>query len=256
MMNQQPDKLFREKLESLHRAAPVSAWEKIDAGLAKKNHKGIWLKAAAAVLVFATATFILWPENGSETPYTQTAENKKIKKEPIKPTAEETKPAVQLPAESVQPVIAADNNKSSVNSEPKTKTRIKKEKAPALIYEQQQNDAQVAVLVPEVATDIENPETVSEEITTNTETLVAENSTTEEDAVTLVYTAEEVNEKYLDKDALAKATSSQKKSSTFRKLLDKAYDLKNNQDPLGGLRQKKNEILALNFKNEKRSQNK
>ena len=41
------------------------------------------------------------------------------------------------------------------------------------------------------------------------------------------------------------------------KLLKKANDLKNNHDPMGELRQKKNEILALNFKGEKqRGQNK
>jgi hypothetical protein len=38
--------------------------------------------------------------------------------------------------------------------------------------------------------------------------------------------------------------------------LQKASDLKSNQDPFGDLREKKNEILALNFKNEKRGQNK
>jgi hypothetical protein len=75
--------------------------------------------------------------------------------------------------------------------------------------------------------------------------------------ITLVYTVDEVNEKYLDKKSLAEATSADKKPSTLRKLLDKAYDLKHNQDPFGDLRQKKNEILAPNFKSEKqRSQNK
>jgi hypothetical protein len=75
--------------------------------------------------------------------------------------------------------------------------------------------------------------------------------------VTIVITSTEADEKYLDKKSLAEATSEEKKSSTLRKLLDTAYDLKNNQDPFGDLRQKKNEILALNFKSEKqRSQNK
>jgi hypothetical protein len=60
----------------------------------------------------------------------------------------------------------------------------------------------------------------------------------------------------LDKKALAQATSEEKKSSTFKKLLKKANDLKSNQDPFGDLREKKNEILALNFRNEKRGQNK
>jgi hypothetical protein len=41
------------------------------------------------------------------------------------------------------------------------------------------------------------------------------------------------------------------------KLLKKANNLTSNQDPLGELRQKKSEILALNFKNDKqRGQNK
>ena len=71
----------------------------------------------------------------------------------------------------------------------------------------------------------------------------------------MTITSEETN-KYLNENALAEATSEEKKSSTLKKLLKKANDLKNNQDPFGDLRQKKNEILALNFKNEKRGQNK
>ncbi len=74
--------------------------------------------------------------------------------------------------------------------------------------------------------------------------------------ITLVFTAEEVDE-YLVKKEIAKATSDGKKTSTLMKVLKKASNLKNNQDPLGELRQKKNEILALNFKSEKqRGQNK
>jgi hypothetical protein len=73
--------------------------------------------------------------------------------------------------------------------------------------------------------------------------------------ITLTITVDEAN-KYLDKNALAQATSEERKSSTFKKLLKKANDLKSNQDPFGDLREKKNEILALNFKNEKRGQNK
>jgi hypothetical protein len=53
------------------------------------------------------------------------------------------------------------------------------------------------------------------------------------------------------------ATPEDKKPSTLKKLLRKANELTNNQDPLGDLRQKKNEILALNFKSDKqRGQNK
>jgi hypothetical protein len=70
-------------------------------------------------------------------------------------------------------------------------------------------------------------------------------------SITIILAAEEVNEKYLDKKSLAEATHEEKKSSTFKKLLDKANNLKHNQDAIGEIRQKKNEILALNFRNDK-----
>lgn len=73
--------------------------------------------------------------------------------------------------------------------------------------------------------------------------------------MTLVFNARET-EAYLDKNSVDDATEEGKDASTFKKLLQKARDLKTNQDPLGDLRLKKNEILALNFKNDKRGQNK
>ncbi len=69
--------------------------------------------------------------------------------------------------------------------------------------------------------------------------------------------ADEVNEKYLTKRTVSKATSQDDRSSGIKKLLDKANDLKNNQDPFGDLRHMKDEILALNFQsNKKQEQNK
>jgi hypothetical protein len=73
--------------------------------------------------------------------------------------------------------------------------------------------------------------------------------------VTIIFTTEEVNEKYLAKNTDAEATPTSEETSGLRKLLDKAYDLKTNRDFLGELRQKKNEILAMNFKNDKHTQN-
>jgi hypothetical protein len=71
--------------------------------------------------------------------------------------------------------------------------------------------------------------------------------------VTLSYTTEDVST-YLNKNIDDEATDDDKKQSTLKKLLHKANDLKTNQDPFGDLRQRKNEILALNFKNDKRGQ--
>jgi hypothetical protein len=62
---------------------------------------------------------------------------------------------------------------------------------------------------------------------------------------------------YLKKNAEGEATSGSRKTSTLKRVLQKASELKNNdQDPFGDLRQMKNEILALNFKSEKQREQK
>lgn len=71
--------------------------------------------------------------------------------------------------------------------------------------------------------------------------------------VTLNYSIQDVAA-YLEKNLDDEATDDDKKQSTLKKLLQKANDLKTNQDTFGELRQRKNEILALNFKNDKRGQ--
>ena len=64
---------------------------------------------------------------------------------------------------------------------------------------------------------------------------------------TIVYTAEEVNARFLRKNVDTQATPEDKKSSGIQKLMGIAHDLKNNENGFGDLRQKKDEILALNF---------
>lgn len=255
-MNQQPDKFFREKLEGFQKTAPALAWEKIEAGLDKKNNKGLWLKIAAAVLLLATATFVLWSYRNTSEQTQQTA---------VREIEKKVSPEQEI-ISAQQPVADNQVESSHVESNP-VKEKVTSPKSKVNQYKLKITSQDNVVAIQQVADDkeVKNdvPENVEPEIVTPVEAIVesdpvvADNSSSEDaESINLVYSAEEVNDKYLDKVALAKATSSQKKPSTFRKLLDKAYDLKNNQDPFGDLRQKKNEILALNFKSEKRSQNK
>ena len=67
---------------------------------------------------------------------------------------------------------------------------------------------------------------------------------------TIVITAAEANAKYLNQQYVADATPENKKSSKLRNLFEKAQDL----DPIGEIRQFKNEVLALNFRNEKKGE--
>ena len=110
-------------------------------------------------------------------------------------------------------------------------------------------------------TTIPHVETVAESLEVTDDQSIAVDETIAQDDTPknfkLVIEAGEVNEKYLTKRTVAKATSQDDNSSGIKKLLDKANDLKNNQDPFGDLRHMKDEILALNFQsNKKQEQNK
>jgi ABC-type nickel/cobalt efflux system permease component RcnA len=257
-MNQQPDKLFREKLEGFHKPAPTAAWNKIDAGLRKKNNKTIWLRVAASVLLVAVAAFLIWTTQ--RTPAEQIAidTNQNNKKESqgqdqkLNQTKAQEKPVLQpeqLESPTAATIVKKPKQTKAIQSLPVTPAQ----EEPTMIEE-----PVIEELVSFTSADNAIDSSVVETMDT-IEPVVVVSSIEEEkqdQSRVLVLSVEEVNAKYLDKEALAKATSAQKKSSTFRKLLNKAYNLKNNQDPFGELRQKKNEILALNFKSEKRSQNK
>jgi len=248
-MNQQPDKLFREKLEGYKIPVPATAWEKIAATQLQRNRKGLWLKIAASVSLIAMATYLLWPRTG-----TSDVQNKMSAREQNKhlDTAalhvpDREKLAAQAPMIQAQPLAAVENQPTKASVKTATIAMTSKSQA----YEPLPAED---LITPPVATDEENPDAISTDLST---TAVAEMSNNAEiQNITLVFTASEINE-YLDKKMLAQATSEDKKPSTLMKLLKKANDLKNNHDPIGELRQKKNEILALNFKGEKqRGQNK
>ena len=254
-MNQQPDKLFRDKLEGYQKPAPASAWEKIAAAQTKKNDKWLWLKIAASITLLAVAGYMLLPVNNTTelTKETSTKSPEEKKTEQVPQSVEES--TKELKAETTTPPVPSNNNSAHVAKKNKKIENV----TPA------NDEGQQFPTVKENITDqemLDVPLEVNENIASvkavvqpeAEETAVA--AQVEPQNITLVYTAKDVEE-YLDKKSLAEATSDSKKSSTLKKLLKKANDLTNNQDPFGELRQKKNEILALNFKNEKqRGQNK
>jgi len=247
-MNQQPDKLFREKLEGYQRPAPANAWDKIEANLDKKNPKGLWWKIAASLLLLAVATYILWPKaQGTENVLAKKVEETK----PLPTVKEDQVNKEQLPVSKETPVLQSEsspiNNVAKVvkkNDHPKLKAE-----EPTIAFEEQ--------IVPvenklDEATSITENIIIPEVVVANTESATEKS----DEHITLVVTAEEAN-KYLTKNKITEATSDDKKTSSLRKLLKKASDLTNDQRPLADLRQMKDEILALNFDSKKeRGQNK
>jgi hypothetical protein len=232
------DKLFQEKLEQHTLPAPEKAWGRIESSLDKGHNKTLWFKIAASLILVAAA--FVWL-----TPFNETRVATIATKAPITPNKKHT----------VDNQVKSTHESVSVQPISKIKPVLKHEvvkenSAPETAFTEQES---IIVQLPtesELITSEQNSiaEIISP-VNDNVETAVDPQSTT------IVYAATEVNEKYLLSSTEVNATSGAEKTSTFRKLLDKAAGLKNNQNTFGELRQKKNEILALNFKNEKRERN-
>ena len=261
-MNQQPDKLFRDKLESFSRPAPASAWDRIETGLDKKNNtRGIWWKAAASLLLLVVAGYILWSALHDSTTPAPLLTDKQQPAEIIPDKNKET-----IPAPDATPAQQTDIYSETVTpSAKKTEAQVSDKKNNTEQSQQNRN-----IVTPPAKDEIPQQELVAETTpqpsveevpaiaiveTPDVAAMQHERVVATQQSITLVFSADETDN-YLNKNLSEEATDEEQKPSTFKKLLKKAQDLKNNQDPVGELRQKKNEILALNFKNEKRGQNK
>lgn len=241
-MSQQPDKLFREKLQGYERPVSGNAWERVSEHLYKKNSRNLWLKIAAAVLLLVVAGGLLFLSVNKDP-----ARSLAVKIQPADDTESPSSPALHAPRKAVTPErkqAPARKNEMKIKSQPGP-ARDRKRKADLPASEPSSlTSATVAEVNPSANPEKKNP-TVHDTPSPAT--------TATEDRMTIVFSAQEVNDKYLeaneqDKKELADATSIEKKTSSFQSLLKKARDLKHNQDPIGDLRQKKNEILAFNFK--------
>lgn len=235
-MNQQPDKFFRDKLHNYAPRVSADTWNRIEAARKKGKKPVMWLKAAATILLLAVAGMLLYPWR---TPVKQhIAENTKPKEQSQPqtheaPVSEEIQPADT----STAPAVPRTEKKAPADRQvpPQRQQAAVKKRAPAAL------DRKPTVTPRETLPPAES----------HAGDQPAQVSAAHADNITIVFSAEEVNSKYLTKKVLAEATPAEEASSTLKKLLDKAHDLKHNQDFLGDLRQKKNEILALNFKTAK-----
>lgn len=243
-MSDQPDKLFREKLENHQRPAPPDAWGRIERGLAKKNNKLLWLRIAASLLLFGVAAIAIVSILKDDHASTITQKDTEVK---------QTVPNVQnspVPKASVESAEVAPHESTKKQPEIAHSREVKKDSSPIAIKEKESKEQIMEselVVIQEEQVNVTPLVSSPEEIT----------STDNKKGFKLIIEADEVNQKYLKKESLANATSQEDNSSGIKKLLDKAQDLKNNQNPLGDLRQMKNEIFALNFQeNKKLEQNK
>jgi len=249
-MNQQPDKFFRDKLQNYDPPVPPAAWNRVAGNLKRKNNTGLFLRIAAALLLLATGTLLIYPvsktdDNKFASATSETAADTSATQRNNETDDQRTQPARD--GENTPPQTAED---AGLQKHEPDKAHVTKRKENPLATQLPEPALPITVITDKPEQYIAALETEVQQ-TAEQHQEPQQGQTTTRKSVTIVFSAEEVNQKYLAKKQEPEATDEQPQASGLKKLLDKAYDLKHNQDLLGSLRQKKNEILALNFRNEK-----
>lgn len=258
-MNQQPDKFFRDNLQGYQKSMSPDAWRNLSLQLERKRTFSLWIKVAASLLLLTTAgTFFVIPDDATraEMATNSVSRTDNTTRSPEKVLTPSYSPADDRRADETK--TTTEPGKAPVQSRAlpsRRKSPIAPQEPSRQPDELPETDPAHAVHQPLAAMQ-DKPSGVlasPEENEIPSEHVEVEKS--DRKSITLVYSAAEVNAKFLEKKSVAQATPGKDKPSTLKKLLDKAHDLKNNQDAMGGLRQMKNEILAFNFSGDKPRKN-
>lgn len=233
-----PDNLFRNKFENFQRPAPVGAWDKIEQNLGKRSKPVVvWMRVAAGIAVLTTAAFILWPSQKENQTLSETTKSTTPK--------EATQPVVVDSAKQEVPVLQKATENYTASRETKS---IQKKQSNTTVPVQTPKVQEPVIVVPEPKDD----QLIAEVKTSVQEyTIEPQKSETTITSTTITYSADEVESKFLKKKVMPQATSEPTDASTMQKLIGLAYAAKNSDADIGSLRQKKDEILALNFRNKK-----
>lgn len=225
-MSNRMDQLFKKKLGD-HRLSPsAEAWSKIESGISKKNNPVILWRAAAVFVLcgFFTGAWFYWQSNQEDnTQQLATQQDKTID------TTPETQEPLLEPAEKEQ-----NNNQAAIIKRP---TRTQKER----------------ITPPKNNEEVKEQSNMNETETgliADLETVRTEPVAKAEKPIVIEFTLDPVPATIL----IAKATEAEK-SNGFKKILDKAIDLKNGEGDLGSLRDAKNELFAFDFKKDKTKRN-
>jgi hypothetical protein len=239
-MKQPVDSFFNKKLKNYNAEAPASAWNRIDANLSQKKKPLLWLKIAASLLIITLVGFAIYTSMDHPVEQLATAnkttpvENEVIKEDTGTTPVQEKDEEVPAQKEIPQPTRLTVANAKKVT--------------PVKIIEKDQFIEPVELTHSSTQLITENTIDHSNEVIPVE--LESEIINTPVETTTILISAEEANAKYLNQQFIADATPENKKSSKLRNLFEKAQDL----DPIGEIRQLKNEVLALNFRNEKKGE--
>jgi hypothetical protein len=238
-MDNKVDKLFKEKLESHSLQPSAQAWEKVEAHLGKKNRMVLWVRVAAAVALFGVLTIVglNWNDDNKKTK--EIAKDEVTKERNDEGTKKET---IVEEKEQPAPAVRKDNNKQSVADahevvDSRQKTVDGRDEAAVDTGEVEQQVASITEPVVEPVV----TESVAEQHTPGIEN----EAKSIQKGITLTYSLPPVK-----KEEPAVVAQVEEKKTGLERVLEIAREVKNG-DPLGELREAKNDILALEFRKDK-----
>ncbi len=215
------DRLFKKKLEDLALEPRSEAWLKLEANLSKKNKGLIWFRSAAALLLMGLlTTSIIWLQN---------SETQQVAKQ-----LNSTNPSTLSSESKLKEASIIESAPGEVNklTEAKRKSNLIKSKT---------------INPSNVPPTIKEPELEPPKIETLPTEIVAE-VTIKEKPIVIEYTLESIVPQKKETPIVAEIDE---KKKGLQKALDFARDAKNSDSPLGGIRQAKDDLFALNFKKDK-----
>lgn len=227
-MSNKVDKLFKEKLEEHSLQPSAQAWEKVEAHIGKKNKMVLWLRVAAAVMLLGVLTFaaLNW-NNGYEAPKEQIVNQESgvgSQEEGVKKSEEK---------------VASNNKKSEVRSQKSEagtqhSGRSTRHLAPGTqsIKPIAEEPVEQIAIVPEPAIIPELP----------AEPTVVKATK----GITLTYSLPTKKQTAPVEPMIADV-----KKTGFERVIEIAKEVKNGDNPMGELRQAKDDIFALDFKKDK-----
>lgn len=238
-MSNQIDNLFKKKLEG-HAIEPApEAWSKISSRLFKKNKLVIWFRAAAAVVIIASAFWLYNYSSNIPLEIAEVTPQKLIKEKPLRAMEKTLKEKIvvrdyvnqdSVPKVQKSKILLAEknNNKASHENFKNNNQKIQVITKPLESFSQVDNKSvQEISEVKEINTELSKPMVIVYELKS--------------------YAKEIRSESEFD-------PAIQRKSG-LKKVLDVANNIRTGETPLSSLRQVKEDLFALNFKKEDKNTN-
>ena len=218
------EELFKEKLSDYAIATPNRTWEKVEAGLSKKNKTIIWLRWAAVFLLGGLLLGSLW---------LQRQDNSRT-------LAKENQPAVrkeEVPIQKSVPPMFIEQKSIAKNFRKRKENKINP--APPLLQSVATSEKAPRTEAPSPAPtppgEIQAPE-------------IIKLSSPISQGIVLTYTLGPVELPIAD-------AADGRRDKSLKRMVDFARNVKNSDSPIGGIRVMKEDLFALELKKKTTSKN-